>query len=183
MQEPPEDDLSLAAELVDRGKTLFELEKYTEAIAQFEQAQRLIFQHPFATQLSLGGEVQIWLANTYDVLGETQRAIAICQSILQHPDRQISKQANFLVSIFSALELKPVADVTLTLPNLANIDKSRLTKSYSSHNHSENLSKNAPKAAIAPIASSHPHNLKYFLIWASILIIMGTWGIWLYKFA
>lgn len=162
-----------ARELLEQSKTLFEREKYLEAIAHLEQAQELV-----EPQLALGGEVQIWRANTYDVMGKTAMAIAICQKLINHPDPEIVKQANYLVTIFSAIDLSQLEDVNSTFPNLNKVQISVLPKSFSGTKQFESGNSQGTKQAIAPVAQTS----NSLLLWLSIITFVCCLGFGLYKF-
>ncbi len=155
------------SELLNNGKKLFEVERYTEAIAQLEQAKILI--NP---QTTLGGEVQIWLANAYDAIGETKRAIAICRKLTNHSDPTINKQANYLISIFSAPELSELENVTSTLPNLTNLDRSvdvyLSPKSFTASKLSSNDSSKAIASPTSQVLA--PVRQNYLSIWLLITL-------------
>jgi tetratricopeptide (TPR) repeat protein len=166
-----------ARKFLEQGKALFEREKYLEAIAQLEQAQELV-----DFQSALGGEVQIWRANTYDVIGKTAVAIAICQKLAHHPDSQIVKQATYLVTIFSAIDLSQLEDVTSTFPNLDKVPTSNLSQSFSSTNQFAENSNGENQQAIAPVAPTSNSLLFWLIFWLSIITFVCCLGFWLYRF-
>jgi tetratricopeptide (TPR) repeat protein len=185
-QELQDQNLASATEFLENAKKLFERERYKEAIAHLEQAQILI-----ATDLSLSsaklyleGEVQIWLANTYDVLGDTTRAIAICQKLTDYKDSNIAKQANYLLTIFSAPPLSKLEDVTSTLPNLNNLDRSQVPKSFSSSKLLENSSDQAIASnTLKDQPSQQTNNLLIWLTITTFSAIAISLGIWLFRSA
>lgn len=152
--------------LLNNGKRLFEIEKYPDAIAQLQQAQ-ILANSSNNSQTALGGEIQIWLANAYDAIGETKRAIAICQKLINHSDPTINKQANFLISIFSAPEINKLENVTSTLPPLA-MDRSQAPKSF----NASQLSSDPANKATDRLTTENRDPLKqnYLLIWFLITL-------------
>jgi tetratricopeptide (TPR) repeat protein len=179
-------NLASATEFLENGKKLFEKEKYKEAIAQLEKAQLLIAPDLAlsSAKLYLEGEIQIWLANTYDVLGDITRAISICQKLTDYKDPNIAKQANYLLTIFSAPPLSKLEDVTSTLPNLQNLDRSQSPKSFSSSQLSENNSDQA--IAATALKDQVPMQTNNLLIWLAIITFSAiaiSLGIWLSRFA
>jgi tetratricopeptide (TPR) repeat protein len=177
-------NLVSATEFLENGKKLFQKEKYKEAIAQLEQAQLLIAPDLAlsSAKLYLEGEIQIWLANTYDVLGDTTSAIAICQKLTEYKDPNIAKQANYLLTIFSATPLSQLEDVTSTLPNLQNLDRSQSPKSFSSSKLSENNSDQAIATNI--LKDQAPQQANNLLIWLAIITAIAiSLGIWLSRSA
>lgn len=178
-------NLASATEFLENGKKLFEKEKYKDAITQLEQAQILIATDlaSSSAKLYLEGEIQIWLANTYDVLGDTTRAIAICQKLTDYKDPNIAKQANYLLTIFSAPPISKLEDVTSTLPNLQNLDRSEAPKSFSSSKLSENNSDQM--IAANALKDQTPRQTNNLLIWLAIITFSAiaiSVGIW-FRFA
>jgi tetratricopeptide (TPR) repeat protein len=108
-------DLStqLPSQLYTQALIDFENGSYQAAIAKLEQANKAI--EPLSIQ---GGEIQIWLANGYDAVGRTMEAIAICEKLKNHPDRQIRKSAAFVQEIISAPKLSPIENGIVKIPSL-----------------------------------------------------------------
>jgi tetratricopeptide (TPR) repeat protein len=110
-QNPPEN----ANQLFDRAVTEFEHGNYQAAIAKLERANQQA--NPLTT---LGGEIQIWLANAYEAVGKNSEAIALCEQLKTHPDRQIRKSAAFVLEIISAPELNKLNANNSEILNLSN---------------------------------------------------------------
>ncbi|AFY74492.1 hypothetical protein Syn7502_02520 [Synechococcus sp. PCC 7502] len=167
-----------ASDLLAKGKTLFELERYKDAISQFKQAELIT-----SPSSVLGGEVRIWLANAYDVLGETNVAIAICQNLTDHTDPTIVNQAHYLISIFSALPLRPVSS-SFTLPNLEQASTPKLSGSSINSLNSSTNSHSPTNSSLPPeFRNLEP---KYYLIALAvgigILIVVAFLAIGLPRF-
>lgn len=162
--------------LLNYGQQLYDLANYEMAIAQFEQAAQLT-----TPESRLGGEIQLWLANSYDVLGETTKAIALCQQLLNHSDPEICKQADFLVNIFSAPSLSPLTDVTSTLPNLSQINRqiNRQIDRQTNSTLGANYKKTQTTQPLDPLPPSGT-KIQNFLYIMLILVCLGL--VWLWKF-
>jgi tetratricopeptide (TPR) repeat protein len=168
----------LDSQLLDKAKKLFEAEQYLQAKAQLEQAQTLT-----SSETTVGGEIQIWLANSYDALGQTKSAIAICQKLISHSDPVIAKQADYLLSIFSAPAINKLADVTSTLPDLTNLEASN-SKSFTASTPIDNTNKAIAPPQLLPVEQNLRKQslVLRFAIVTFILIFVCSLAIWLYRF-
>ncbi|NKB18722.1 MAG: tetratricopeptide repeat protein [Pseudanabaena sp. CRU_2_10] len=63
-------------EIFQAGIFSFERGDYQGAIAQFQQALSGVNE-----KTQIGGEIQIWLANAYDAVGNSTEAIALCRRL------------------------------------------------------------------------------------------------------
>jgi tetratricopeptide (TPR) repeat protein len=146
--EPSQDQASqLPSQLYAQALIDFENGSYQAAIAKLEQANKAI--KPLSIQ---SGEIQIWLANGYDAVGRTVEAIAICEKLKNHPDRQIRKSAAFVQEIISAPKLSPITDGNLTIPSLSDQPSDR----YRYQN-----AQNKPKPEISEIPTPVPTDTKF----------------------
>ena len=107
----------LASELYQAGVSNFEGGNYQSAIAVLERARAL-------TELdtNLGGDILIWLANSYDAAGRTEDAIALCRSLKKHPVGSIRKSARFMLGILTAPQLSKLEGVVSEVPILESSD-------------------------------------------------------------
>jgi len=169
-------------QLLDRAKKLFEAEQYSAAKAQLEQAQILT-----SSETAIGGEIQIWLANTYDALGNVELAIAICTKLINHSNPVISKQADYLLSIFSAPPISKLEDVTSSLPDLTNLEASN-SKSFTAATPTDganNKNSQPQSLAVEPKIEQNPvrQNLILWLAFVTfVLTFVCLLTIWLYRF-
>ncbi len=108
-----------AEQLYQTGIADFERGNYQAAVKQLEQARTLV-----PAQTSRGGEIQIWLANAYDAIGNSEQALALCRSLAKHPDQEVRKSACYVLGIISAPKLKKPEDAISAIPNLKNLDPS-----------------------------------------------------------
>ncbi|NMF82122.1 tetratricopeptide repeat protein [Nodosilinea sp. P-1105] len=96
-----------------QGQEAFDRGRYRTAIACFETAMTLV--NPTT---SLGGDIQIWLVNAYSAVGRQPDAIALCQTLTQHPDLEVRKQAKNLLYILQAPQLKRPSNWMSQIPDL-----------------------------------------------------------------
>lgn len=104
----------LASELYQEGVSNFESGNYQQAIALLERARALAI-----LESRLGGDIVIWLANSYDAIGKTDEAIAICRNLKKHPVGDIRKSARYMLGILTAPPLSKLEGVTSEVPILA----------------------------------------------------------------
>jgi tetratricopeptide (TPR) repeat protein len=145
----------------------FECGDYLAAIAKLEQAKQMA-----ELNSSDDGEVQIWLANAYDAIGRTAEAIAICEKLKNHPERQIRKSAAFIQEIISAPKLSPIEDGKLSIPSLSNNPSDRWQY--------QTKPKDKPKLIPLPVSTTTKYQkidqfafllgIAIALIWLGILI-------------
>ena len=119
------------------GKIAFEKGEYRQSVQYLEEATELIN----ATS-RLGGEAQIWLVTAYQAMGKEQDAIALCQTLTTHPHLNIRQQAQNLLYILKAPQLKRPKEWMSEIPDLANTSegkpkyvtaKSKINSSYDSN--------------------------------------------------
>ena len=96
-----------------RGKSAFEQGRYRISIDNLEQASQLT--SPYSRS---GGEVKMWLVNAYQAVGDTEKAIALCQDLLRHPHRETKKKAQQLLYIIQAPKLKRPREWMTEIPDL-----------------------------------------------------------------
>ncbi|MDX1978228.1 MAG: tetratricopeptide repeat protein [Pseudanabaenaceae cyanobacterium bins.68] len=95
-----------------------------QAILAFEHGN---YQEAIAlllTDNSNDPQVQLWLANAYSAVDQTEKAIAICQKLKTYPDRQVRKDAAYIAEILTAPSLSKLANVNLEIPPLTDWDNS-----------------------------------------------------------
>ncbi|MGB3788589.1 MAG: hypothetical protein WA949_11310 [Phormidesmis sp.] len=99
------------------GQLLFERGRYKDAIAHFQAA--LSLSNPIGSR---GGEIQLWLVNTYIASGKEEEGLALCRKLIVHPDLDTKQQSKRILYILEApqLELKP--EWVTKIPDLADMD-------------------------------------------------------------
>jgi len=96
-----------------QGQEAFDRGRYRTAVDSFETAVALV-----QTATPLGGDIQIWLVNAYSAVGRQPDAIALCQTLTQHPDLEVRKQAKNLLYILQAPQLKRPSNWMSQIPDL-----------------------------------------------------------------
>ncbi|MEI6329244.1 MAG: tetratricopeptide repeat protein [Pseudanabaena sp. ELA645] len=107
----------IASELYQEAVSNFESGNYQKAIALLERARALAI-----LESRLGGDILIWLANSYDAIGKIEEAIAICRSLKKHPVGDIRKSAKYMLGILTAPPLSKLEGVTSEIPILESPD-------------------------------------------------------------
>ncbi|MEC4802674.1 MAG: hypothetical protein SAJ12_15985 [Jaaginema sp. PMC 1079.18] len=120
----PEEQTSFQ-ELYRAGKLAFERGQYRRSIEALEASLELL---PRTNRLA--GDAQIWLVTAYQAAGQNQDAIALCQSLLQHPSITIRGKAKRLLEILKAPVLKRPKEWMTEIPDLAALDESRQRDRY-----------------------------------------------------
>ncbi|MBD2177389.1 tetratricopeptide repeat protein [Pseudanabaena sp. FACHB-1998] len=107
----------VAAELYQQGVSNFERGNYQQAIALLERARPLSM-----LETKLGGDILVWLANSYDAIGRTEEAIALCRSLKKHPVGDIRKASRYMLGILTAPQLSKLEGVVSEVPILESPD-------------------------------------------------------------
>ena len=107
----------IATELYQEAVSDFESGNYQQAIALLERARALAI-----LESRLGGDILVWLANSYDAIGKTEEAIAMCRSLKKHPVGDIRKSARYMLGILTAPPLSKLEGVTSEVPILQSPD-------------------------------------------------------------
>jgi len=119
----------IGSELYQEGVSSFESGNYQQAVALLERARALV-----AVETVLGGEILIWLANSYDAAGRTEDAIALCRSLKNHSVSKVRKSARYVLGILTAPQLGKLEGVVSEVTILQSPDTyqsaSTASKSY-----------------------------------------------------
>ena len=174
MEENPSSTEKSYQELFQAGIYSFERGNYQSAIAQFQQALSAVNE-----KTQIGGEIQIWLANAYDAVGNSTEAIAICRRLKHHSDRDVRKSANYVLGILSAPKLSDLKDAVSTIPSLENLNASDLPSNLTASNSKSvvNLKKDRELSTDINNSESQPHNNNWF-IWTTSAIILAILIVW-----
>ncbi len=120
----PEEQTSFQT-LYRTGKLAFERGHYRRSVEAFEAALEML-----PANNRLAGDAQIWLVTAYQATGQTEDAIALCQSLLQHPSVTIRSKAKRLLEILKAPVLKRPKEWMTEIPDLTAMDESRRQERY-----------------------------------------------------
>ncbi|MGD2179673.1 tetratricopeptide repeat protein [Lusitaniella coriacea] len=156
------------------GKQAFERGQYRTSIERLKAACELTI-----TSSRLGGETQLWLVTAYQAAGESADAIALCESLLQHPHSATRQQAKRLLEIIKAPILKRPKEWMTEIPDLKNLsDSSREDRFIRSKPTQEPKKKYQPEPVdLTQVDTKDNHFTGIALV--AILLILG--GLWLFS--
>ncbi len=103
------------------GKFAFERGQYRLSIEHLEKACELMPLHS-----RLGGEVRIWLINAYQAGKQEQQAIALCQELCTRHHGETKRQAQRLLYIIQAPQLKRPSEWMTVIPDLNDTKPSKI---------------------------------------------------------
>lgn len=101
-----------------KGKKALERGQYRLSIENLEAAKESV-----APNSRQGGEVGIWLVTAYQAANQIERAIALCQELVTHPNTQTREQAQRILYIIKAPVLERPKEWMSEIPDLAGADK------------------------------------------------------------
>ena len=159
-------------EIFQAGIFSFERGDYQGAIAQFQQALSGVNE-----KTQIGGEIQIWLANAYDAVGNSTEAIALCRRLKNHSDRDVRKSANYVLGILSAPQLSELKDAVSKIPSLKSLDESDLPSNAPSSKSVVKL-KPEQEVLLANTNNSESQQQSSWFIWVTSAIILAALILW-----
>jgi tetratricopeptide (TPR) repeat protein len=168
------DDLELAQAQFLAGQAAFERGQYRQAIEALDQAIGYAGRNS-----ALGGEAQIWLVNAYQAADRNGEAIALCESLGNHPNLKTRKQSRRMISILKAPKLKLREEWMTKIPDLSQLDEAKSkNKKASGYPPSP---RPRPKPAPKPVDLSQVETKDNGFVWlalgAIVLTIVGL--VWL----
>ncbi len=174
MEENPSSTEKSYQELFQAGIFSFERGNYQSAIDQFQQALDGVNE-----KTQIGGEIQIWLANAYDAVGNSTEAIAICRRLKHHSDRDVRKSANYVLSVVSAPQLSELKDAVSKIPSLRGLDASDSLDSLANASSSKSVV-NKREKEILPSNTNYSESQQQnsWFIWTTTAIILAALIIW-----
>jgi tetratricopeptide (TPR) repeat protein len=159
----------LAAELYQQGVSNFERGNYQQAIALLERARPLSI-----LETQLGGDILVWLANSYDATGRTDEAIALCRSLKKHPVSDIRKSSRYMLGILTAPQLSKLEGVVSEVPILESPD------TYQSKTIARSKSTSNEQKPFREVPLEKPPNInsKNNFLWFAIAISLMLLALW-----
>lgn len=158
----------LATELYQQGVSCFERGNYQQAIALLERARPLT-----VLETQLGGDILVWLANSYDAVGRTEEAIALCRSLKKHPVSEIRKSSRYMLGILTAPQLSKLEGVVSEVPILESPD------TYQSKPIARSKGTGAEQKPFREVSLEKPNvNSKNNFLWFAIAICSIFLAIW-----
>lgn len=143
------------------GKAAFQHGEYRLSIENFEQAIKFINSYS-----RLSGEAQLWLVNAYQAGGKYSEAIALCESLIIHPNSEIRLQSKNLLYIIKAPVLKRPQKWMSEIPDFNSVSAN--SKSYVTNN-SKTPAK--PKPQIEPVDLTKVNTKDNQFIWLGLSLI------------
>jgi tetratricopeptide (TPR) repeat protein len=164
------EDLELAHQQFQAGQSAFERGQYRQAIEAFEKAMTYA-----GRTTGLGGEVQIWLVNAYQAADRNLEAIALCESLGNHPDVKTRKQSRRMIAILKAPKLKLREEWMTKIPDLTQLEEANSkNKKASGYPPSVPRPRPRPKPAPEPIDLSKVETQDNGFVWIALGAIALT---------
>jgi tetratricopeptide (TPR) repeat protein len=152
----------LESQLYLEGVNKFEGGNYQQAIALLERAKALA-----DINTTLGGNIAIWLANSYDAAGNTEAAITICRELKNHPSGKIRKSARFILGILTAPQIGKLEGLVSEVPVLQPYD-SYIPKPVATKKTTGDRQPFRQVSLEPPNTNSHNH-----FLWFALVISLG----------
>ncbi|MGY6530473.1 MAG: tetratricopeptide repeat protein [Cyanobacterium sp.] len=146
-----------------QGKSAFECGQYRQSVKYLEDACKLV-----SLNSRLGGEVQMWLVNAYQAVGDGKSAIALCQNLCTHPHVDTKIQAQRLLYILQAPELQRPKEWMTEIPDLNAKSSLPINRRASSPRKIE------PKRQIELVDLSTVNTKDNQFLWVSLIISLGA---------
>jgi hypothetical protein len=148
------------------GKEALEQGDCRQSIAYLELAKESV-----NLSSRIGGEIQIWLVTAYQAAGDIQTAIDLCKQLVVHPNSLVRKQAQRVLYIIEAPQLKRPKEWMVEIPDLNNIseESSSISTAKKSSSNSTLRRKTEPEPEIDPSQVNTQDNQ---FIWVALGIII-----------
>ena len=168
------DSKALAKTEYAYGQNAFERGNYRMAVDHFEKAASLA-----KGATPLGGEIQTWLVNAYTAVGRQGDAIALCETLMRHPDTEIRRQAKNLLYILKAPQLKRPGNWMSQIPDLGAIADDPQAAGYSYKVSPKAAPRKRPRPEPEPIDPSQINTRDNGFLWVALigvaLVLGGLW--------
>lgn len=149
------------------GKNALEKGEYNRSVQYLEEARELV-----AQSTRVGGEAQIWLVTAYQAAGRLNDAIALCQELSTHPHLAIRQQAQRILYIIQAPQLKRPKEWMTEIPDLtatSNDKPQYVTAKTQSKNKTSDR-----KIASEPVDLSQVNTKDNQFLWFALLVTILT---------
>ncbi|MEL6854629.1 MAG: tetratricopeptide repeat protein [Cyanobacteria bacterium J06607_13] len=163
----PEKRAQAEAELA-QGQALFERGRYKRAIAHFQTA--LSLSNPMGSK---GGEIQLWLVNTYIAAGDEEAGKALCRKLILHPDLDTKQQSKRILYILEAPELEMKPEWVTKIPDLGGLDDDSQLRYVQ---RPKKKRRRKPKPEPEPIDLSQVNTADNQFVWIALAGILLTLG-------
>jgi hypothetical protein len=152
-------------QLYDLGISAFEKGAYRLSIEKLQQARQTV-----GLYSPKAAEAGIWLVSAYEGMGESKLALELCRELAQFPNLEIRKQAQQLLYILEAPQLKRPEDWTTKIPDLEKLPESKPQYQKGSY-RAKPLVKSPPE--LGPVNSKD----NYFISVALVVVVLSLLAI------
>ena len=167
------ESLEIAKQRYRNGKVAFQNGKYRQAVEELKKACALLERNS-----RLGGEIQMWLATSYEAACQNQEALDLSEQLKRHPYPETSKEAKRLQYILKAPKLQRPKEWMTEIPDLATLsDKSKIRVAASVKKSS--TPKEAEEIEFVDLSQVNTQDNRF--IWLTLIVMAMTLGslIWL----
>lgn len=149
------------------GKEAFERGEYRQSIRYLEAAKEFT-----ALSSRLGGEAQMWLVTAYQAAGQDPEAVNLARELTTHPHPEIRGQAQRLLYIIQAPELKRPKEWMSEIPDLAGTSdgKSKYVTAKSKNNSNSLSSKDTSETVDLSQVDTEDNQF----IWLGLIVTLLT---------
>jgi hypothetical protein len=176
---PPAEDMTadpktLAKTEYAYGQDAFERGNYRIAVGHFEKAASLA-----KGATTLGGEIQMWLVNAYNAVGDQAKAEGLCEKLLRHPDLETRRQAKNLLYILKAPQLKRPGNWMTQIPDLGAIANDPQAAGYTYKVAPKAPQRKRPMPEPEPIDPSQINTRDNGFLWVALVgVVLVLGGLW-----
>jgi tetratricopeptide (TPR) repeat protein len=160
------ENLELARVQYRIGREAFERGQYRQAVQSLEKAVGLV-----GRGTRLGGEIQIWLVTAYEAAEQRSEAIALCEQLVRHPDRETRKQGRRLLYILKAPRLKIRPEWLTQIPDLTTLEEGDRAYQGASAPVVKRPPRPKPKPDPEPIDLSQVNTQDNRFVWVALVAI------------
>lgn len=148
------------------GQAAFERGDYRQAVTHFEAGVKLA-----KAATPLGGEIQIWLVNAYNAVGQGREAEALCETLTRHPDLEVRKQAKNLLYILQAPQLRRPGNWMSQIPDLGTLEEGNPSGGGLSTVQLRSAPKRSPKPEPEPLDLSQVNTRDNGFLWIALGLV------------
>ncbi len=150
------------------GQQAFERGRYADAVQAFEQG---IAEKP---DISLDGELKLWLVNALAATDRRQEAIELCGKLALHPNLDVRKQSKQLLYIIQAPKLQAKEEWLTKIPDLATLDDSDEKPWQPPPTKPRRLKPPPPPLPLSEV-NTEDNGFVWFALIGSAIILGGLW--------
>lgn len=153
-----------------RGRDAFEHGYYRESVEWLLKAIALVNRNS-----QVGGEMQMWLVNAYEAVGQRQEAISLCRQLQLHAYGETRKQSKRLLYILEAPKLEKKSEWLTQIPDLSNVNEQDLSERMGVGSFTKSVAKSKEQDS-EPIDLSQVDMKESNLVGVALVILLGILG-------